>query len=79
VVPFAGPEFHWHITRATGISVPHMIGLAILEAVIGPVIWLVSRRKGDRYTGRLLLPGLPGLYLTFLASMGRQNGCAFPA
>ncbi len=67
------------ITRATGIGVSLVIGLAFLEAVVGLVIWLVSRRKGDRYTGRLLLLGLPGLYLTFLASIGRQNGCTFPA
>jgi hypothetical protein len=67
------------ITRVARFSVPLVIGVAAFVAVFGLVVWLVERRKGERYTGRLLLLGLPGLYLAGLPYFGGQNGCRFLA
>jgi len=55
-----------------------MVGLAVFLAVGGVVVWLYSRRKGDRYIGRLLLIGLPGLYLAGLASFGASKWLYVP-
>lgn len=53
-----------------GHSASLIIGGAAFLAVFGLLGWRVSRRKGDRYAGWMLLPGLSGLYLAFLASLG---------
>jgi hypothetical protein len=47
-----------------------MVGIAAFMVAGGLMIWLLERRKGDRYTGRVLLVGLPGLYLASLVSYG---------
>jgi hypothetical protein len=58
------------ITSMAGHSAPLVIGGAAFLAVFGLLAWRFSRRKGDRYAGWVLLVGLPGLYLAFLASLG---------
>lgn len=55
-----------------------MGGLAAFLVVGGLVIWLLSRRIGDRYTGRVLLVGLPGLYLANLALLGASKWLYIP-
>ena len=59
-------------------SVSLMIGLAAFLVVGGLVIWLLERRKGDRYTGRYLLVGLPGLYLAGLPAFGASRWLYIP-
>jgi hypothetical protein len=66
------------IARVAGPSVPLAIGSALFLVVAGLVIWLYSRRKGDRYTGWLLFVGLPGLYLAGLASLGAPEWLYIP-
>lgn len=67
-----------------------MIGMAAFLVVFGLVVWLLERRKGDRYTGRVLvaglpgisgrvlLVGLPGIYLAGLASSGAPKWLYIP-
>jgi hypothetical protein len=55
-----------------------MIGSAVFLAAFGVVVWLLERRKGDRYSGRILLVGLPGLYLAGLASLGAPKWLYIP-
>jgi hypothetical protein len=55
-----------------------MIGSAAFLAIGGLVGWLFSRRKGDRYAGRVLLLGLPGVYLAALPSLGAPKWLYIP-
>jgi hypothetical protein len=61
-----------------GHSASLLIGGAAFLAVFGLLGWRLSRRKGDRYAGWLLLAGLPGLYLAFLASIGVSRWLYIP-
>lgn len=66
------------ITRVAGPSVSLMIGVAAFLVVAGLIIWLLERRKGDRYIGRVLLLGLPGLYLAGLVPLGAPKWLYIP-
>ena len=67
------------ITHVARISVSLTVGGAVFLVGAGLVIWLLARRKGDRGTGPVLLVGLPGLYLSLLASIGAPRWLYLPA
>jgi hypothetical protein len=67
------------ITCVARPSVSLIIGLAAFLIVFGLVVWLFSRRKGDRATGPVMLVGLPGIYLSGLAALGAPKWLYIPA
>jgi hypothetical protein len=54
-----------------------VIGAAAFFAAGGLVIWFFERRK-DRFIGRIMLIGIPGVYLSGLASMGAPRWLYIP-
>jgi uncharacterized membrane protein len=66
------------ITRVARPSVSLMIGIAAFLVVAGLAIWLLEHRKGDRYSGWILLVGLPGLYLAGLVPFGAPKWLYIP-
>ena len=67
------------IARVAGPSVSLMIGIAAFFTVFGLVDWWhFGHRKHQRYMGRMLLTGIPGLYLAGLASMGETKWLYIP-
>jgi hypothetical protein len=59
-------------------SVSLILGIAGFLAVIGLVIWYFARRKGSPYIGRVLLTGIPGIYLAGLPTLGAPKWLYIP-
>jgi len=57
------------ITRVTVSRVPLAIGVAIFFLCFALLAWFLSRRKGDRNAGPVLLTGVPGVYIAGLPSI----------
>jgi len=55
-----------------------MVGIAGFFAVFGLLVWYLERRKGRPYAGRVLLTGVPGVYLAGLASFGATKWLYIP-
>jgi len=57
------------IARVTVSRVPLAIGVAVFFLCFALLAWFVSRRKGDRNAGPVVLTGVAGVYIAALPAI----------